>query len=241
MTKKTLTKKICFIHIPKCGGVSVNDGIKKSLGLGKISLQSARIKASRTKKEAIAAGMEILEYREKRLVEKLKSKRIRYLRGHVRCTSKVRQQFEKDWNFITILRNPVDRWISEYFYNLSKKSSHYRTNLTLNEYLESENGIEAGTVYIRYFTDNKNDTVQKLMDQTVHNLESFKLVGILEKLNEFQSQYELIFGKKLILANKNLNPISKTEIDKQVSPQQISQIEDLCASDIQVYQHFAKK
>jgi len=238
MSKTSSGKKLCFIHVPKCGGVSLNEGIKRSLGFSRFSPYSARIKASSTKWEAIAAGMDILEYRENILVEKLKSKRIRYLRGHVRCSSEVRQQFEKDWNFITILRHPVKRWISEYFYNRYKKSNHNKITQPIEEYMDSKAGLEASCVLTRYFANGKEQNPTDAVKKAKTNLESFKLVGITELVPIFQMEYEQIFGVSLSLTHKNTNPISKNEIDKTLSPKLLNQIENICKPDIEIYEHF---
>jgi len=232
--------KICFIHIPKCGGTSINEGIRKSLGLRKFSPGYFKIDSSRTRRQAEKKAIDFLEFREELLITKLESDRIRYVTGHSRCRDLTRARFEKDWYFLTLLRDPVKRWISEYFFNKYKKSNHFKSELPLVEYMKTDFAKYSGSVYVHYFA-NTNFASSQSIAQTKHNLDQFHLVGILEDLASFKDSFKIKFGITLEIKARNTNPISGEEIQKEISASQLEKIKKLCAPDIEIYNYFKSK
>ena len=236
----TNPKRLCFVHVPKCGGTSLNEAFKKSVGISSLSLRGVKIDAAKTMKEAKRKNMNTLALRQEKLISKLQNKRFRYVKGHVRCTSEVRAQFEKDWVFVTVMRDPVKRWISQYFFNLHKTNPHTKHDLALDEYLESDIARTSGAIYLDFFTNGEDLTSDKAAKEAIANIEAFPLVGVLEKKDAFKDRFKEIMGTELqTIGNRNTNPLSKDQMKKQVSDAQMAKIREFCAPDLQVYEHFA--
>ena len=230
-------KRICFVHVPKCGGVSFNTAIRKVIGVGRYSYRNFTLNASKTQKHATKHGLDVLEYRESLLVEKLKTSRIRFAGGHFRCSDTTRNQFENEWAFVTILRDPVKRWISQFFYNKHKKSSHAKVEMSLDEYLKSDIGQDAGADYVKFL--NSSYTGEKdQISRTIQNLEKFNVVAILENQQNLLNQFETLLGQPLPLTKRNSNPLPRKEISRQVTDHHLEQIYKICAPDMEVYNHF---
>ncbi len=235
-------KRLCFVHVPKCGGTSLNEAFKKSIGIGPLSLKGTKIDAAATLKEARRKNIHPLVLREQKLISKLSKKRYKYVKGHFRCTSEVRQKFEKDWIFMTILRDPVRRWISQYFFNLHKKHDHTKHSMNLDDYLQSEVGMNSGAIYVDFFTDGSDLSGDQGINQAMENLRSFPLVGILENMDPFKNDFEKVVGAKLqTIRNRNINPLPKDQMEKQISDDQMKKIREVCKPDLQIYNHFLGK
>ncbi len=110
--------KLFFMHIPKTGGTSVKNAFRK---IGGMSMKG-RIDAKETNgmMEA-AAGENLSSDIYLREVFKLRqSIAVRHMRkgrpvvmGHVPVTKNMIESFP-EYDFFTVVRDPVDRWISEY-------------------------------------------------------------------------------------------------------------------------------
>lgn len=183
----------------------------------------------------------MLNLRKEILEKKLSNRRYKYLTGHFRCTEEIRKAHEEEWNFITVIRDPIKRWISEFFFNVHKKSDHFKIRMPLDEYLETDLAIKMGSKYIDYFTDGDHLRDDKGINEAISTIEKYTLVGILEELDLFKTDFHRVFGKDLNILERNKNPLSKTEIKNQVSDEQMKVIRELCEPDMAVYEHFISK
>ena len=67
-------------------------------------------------------GSEMMDLRETVLIYKLAERRVKFISGHIVCRPKTRSKFEQEWRFVTVLRDPVKRWVSEFVYNTVRDS-----------------------------------------------------------------------------------------------------------------------
>ena len=151
---KTFNKKICYIHVAKCGGTSINHAIKKHYGFLYRKLRKKyvyHLHAGAALKGSEIFNENLFSYREKLLIYFLSLRSAEFVSGHFAFSDLAMSHFKDEWNFITILRHPVDRWFSHYFYNRYKKDNHFKSNLSLEEYIDSEDGQSLGSFYHRLF------------------------------------------------------------------------------------------
>lgn len=240
--------KICFCHVPKCAGTSVGFAIpKQSFKLHeRILIPNFGISVVASGRASKITSSSIIDLREEILAYVLSLPEYKFVSGHVVCRPKLVEEFYRTWNFITILRNPVDRWISEYIYNTYDQQYWPKNTLPIEEYVESEIGGITGMMYIRYFSNISNECVdsikiQSYINEAIDNLKRFSIVGIIEDMNDFVKQYETVFGKRLKLPRKNIS--LKIKVKQQIKEDMVlmARIEKLCEPDRHVYQSIVEQ
>jgi hypothetical protein len=238
--------RIAFIHVPKCGGSSVNHAIRRSFGLSEYYLKKNRfeLESGSSLRASSIADDDLMAYREKLLLYYLSSHNCKYISGHFDYAHKAFEEFRDVWNFITILREPVSKWFSQYFYNRNKNFGTFQIESTLDEYLESEEGIALGGDYVRKFSGIRSSDIHAdsdTIDCAIRNLDNFALVGVLEHLDRFIHDFEDLFDVRLFITKGNVSPIVKSKQKQIVTDLHRQKVKEICQPDTLVYQAALKK
>ncbi|WP_444925347.1 sulfotransferase family 2 domain-containing protein [Microbulbifer sp. TRSA002] len=238
--KLTSPPKIFFCHVPKCAGSSLNSAISSQY-YEPNKLDTFGIKRAVSKRTADILDIPMMSVREIVMVHNLSIKSNYYGRGHSYCRPNVVKSFSGEWNFLTVLRNPVDRWISLYTYNTYKKSQWDKNTLSLNEYLDSKTGINAGQEYLQYFSNFNNRNPSEHIAEALDNLQQFSIVGTTGHLDLLTQQIEEDFDIQLNIPEINKNPNNKLAQEIKSDLNTIKKIEDICKYDIEIFERFTEK
>jgi hypothetical protein len=236
-------KKIFFLHIPKCGGTSIDHAIIASFGLPKIEYEKSffHLSASGSAKVSEITGEPLMSYREKLLLYYLSVPSYKYVTGHFAYSERAIQEFGKEWNFITILRHPVSKWFSQFFYLKHKKSSYDRIDSDPESFLEleSERAMSMGSDYVCRLAEGislREASSNEAINKVIENLNKFVLVGVLERSDVFARDYKSIFGADLYIKRHNANPLPETKQKEQVTDQIRKKVEEICHPNLRVYE-----
>ena len=235
---KTIKDNICFIHIPKCGGTSIRSSMKKSW-INQLLNRKVSLNHIASSKAADSLGKDVLAFREDLLRYYLFDTKAKFVFGHFRCTADTRDLFQNQWTFVTLIRDPVKRWLSHYFFDKfrQKNIDYNKTNLELEEYLHSQEGLRNAHMYLRHYTsyqpgDPANDN---LVQEAVENIRNFDVFGVLEDMPSFASTYRQHTGTSLKIITSNKNPKKGYDKDK-ISASLMQKIEEINQYDIKIYQ-----
>ena len=220
-------KKIIFVHVPKCGGTSLDLLIKRRFPMQRFRLNArASLKAS----ELIGEDLNLVR---NTLLNYAVCTGYKFISGHFYMHHP--EQYEA-YKTITVLRDPVKRFLSHYLYNRYKThTTHYAIDLEFEDFIDTDLAVSCGNLYCRYFSKNLDP------DESIATLEKFSSVGILENLGPFKNyvtQELKINGK---LKRKNKSPLKDSSQQEEILSKYRDRILRLCDDDIKIYEHFASR
>jgi hypothetical protein len=236
--------RIFFLHIPKCGGTSVDNAIARLFP----SSNRARLAAEASFRAARLLEQPLDTYREQLLLYMLSQSRNRFVIGHFSWSEIAYRTFHPEWKFITILRDPVARWFSTYFYNRYKNGDHTRIDSELPEFLESPAGIGAGRQFVQKFAavelrrgPSDEEALAARQASARANLAKFDLVGFVEHLDAFSQRFYDLFARKLEIGVERESPRSRDLREREMTPEVVERVRKICRPDLEFYEDALQK
>ncbi|MBN2322078.1 MAG: sulfotransferase family 2 domain-containing protein [Acidobacteria bacterium] len=235
--------RIFFCHVPKCAGSSIVSAIWKQV-YSNTSACRFGIELAPSLRAAKVFDITMMQTRELILAYNLSIHENFFGSGHCYCRPNIVKAFTDDWNFVTILRNPVDRWISQYVFNTYKDHDWARNKLSLNEYLESPKGLASAHIFLHYFSNApKNIPAQPYtyIYEALDNLSQFKVVGIVENLEQWKDRMNQCFNVSLDIGKSNVSPKDDVSGDIRSDARLMKRITELCQYDLEIYKRFVEQ
>lgn len=232
-------RKLIFIHIPKTGGKTLSRFLRNQYQ-SKIHVNSPE-----SKKIADLFDMEVQIVRKIIFMDYLQNG-YNFISGHIALFPEFWEMKEKfNYSAIIMLRDPVDRYFSHYFYNYYKRGDHFRIDKDFDQYLESERGQAIGSLMTSYLCGiPMNSPIEEKVDSAKRNLERFDHIGILEKIDEFTkaiSPFIYQQNKPLSFFHGNKNPADQElYIKTKNNPEYRAKIEEICQADVELYNYAQK-
>lgn len=222
------TKPVVFVHIPKCGGISVDRALREHL---------ARPNEKKLRRKPIIAtslhnfNREIKSIDDKCDFSEFHCQQIQtiltyhlnlqwqYLSGHFNVTKRILDEFSDEYNFVTLLRDPVDRFISNYIFNkltntfaimppstTSEPMTKEQLWQEADELINSRRGWHMANTMTMFLTGRypKNPTDAKSMqNEVLDNLSKFTVVGNLNNLSAFEQDLTSALGVDINIGQHN--------------------------------------
>lgn len=229
--------RVVFIHVPRCGGVSVSDALVERYGVAALlRVRSVGIDPASSKRSADLLSIDVQTYRRNVLAYYMALPYLRYIHGHIWFRRGLYEHYAGEWSFATLLRHPIDRWFSAYFYNRYKAGSHCKVELELEDYVGARVGTETGSTYARYFgsLDGDDCSVDQAIANAKANLACFSVVGILEDLPRLARAFRTSLGIRLRIGHRNRSP-APLATRRAVSSSVQRRVRRLCEPDVEVY------
>ncbi len=259
--------RLIFFHIPKCGGTSVDTAIREDL-----SISDGYISAN-----PHIFSTKILQEEEYSLITPLywhgmQSSYIQYMyqdkqiiSGHFPFSEKAYNISGHRYAHITMLRDPVERWISHYrfaktgfVFHLGEKYAKLLSNNSLsleeqlNQFINSPVGSFFGMLqsaviggYNLFSRWDNNNSRKELLQKAKKNLKFFKIIGFLEDIQKFEEQFHEKIGYpiKIHTRNKTIeeNPKNRILFQDEESAFKLEKYEELIEQDKRVKEIFTPK
>jgi hypothetical protein len=230
--------RLFFLHLPKCGGSSVRNALASAVDPEKI----AALHPHASRRAAAICGEDMLCYRASLLPYYMAMGDVSVLTGHFPWSDEAYEQFGEEWTYATVLRHPVRRWFSHYFYDRYKEhSDHFKIGEDLSTFLQSERAHEMGALYARRLSDPEVVRVDQAAEQAKENLERFDVVGVLDDLHVLNRKLEEYLGVELEIEKKNESPARDRKQNAMQDEAIRGEVEDLCAADLEIYNHIRER
>ncbi|MEL7129912.1 MAG: hypothetical protein AAGK23_10210 [Pseudomonadota bacterium] len=232
-----LDTSVAYIHMPKCGGTSLHQAIARYYPEPKVSY----LDPTASGQAAAHLSRDLLPYRRDLLAYELaRTDRPRFVSGHWPVDPEMMASVADDWAFVTLLRHPVDRWLSNYFFNRHRAENrdHFGTDLGLADYLDTADAAKNGKLFVSFCTGGQFEGAEdeQTIQQAIAVLKRFTLVGFLEDMDAFGQAFQKRFGVPLETEALNRNPASMAERDAELTQPLRDRIEALCAPDLALYE-----
>jgi hypothetical protein len=242
INKKFLSEKVFFLHLHKCGGTSLDRALRDvSSPIRFINSRVFHLQAYNSRTAFKISNLKRAEFDEALLLYNMSFENKRYISGHFCFSENAYEAYSQEWNWITLLRNPVDRFLSAFFYRMYKDNyakDYVRPEMSLEHFIE--NAVHDKSYYAKRLSgiyDMRTSIKPNHVDTAIKNLEKFKVIGVLEERDHMISRLEKAFNITLKLEHKNqASKLGKQKREEMVTEELVKKIEKLCEYDIIIYE-----
>lgn len=240
-------QRVVFHHVPKCGGTSVARALRKRYLLSQATIDPEAsfraLEAFSGNQDRQALLVDVLDLREQMLLYHLFDD-VRCVSAHVRFSEPAHQRFRSRYKFITILREPVSRFLSNYTWSYGKPQAHARIEESFRDFLDTDRARRLGATYVEFFCGlPKSADIRspEAIESAVGNLGRFDIVGRLDDLPDFEAQVARTLGIKLKVGHENRTTKRTAASDALADPDLRAKVEALCAPDIAVWERYTQR
>lgn len=238
-----LGNRVIFHHVPKCAGTSVSRALRLRYFLSQESI-AAPVTAGVVNRQYGESDFSDLDHFNRirrfrvELLHYLMWKDVYFLGGHVPFNRTAYDHLGKGYRFITVLRNPMERFLSEYFYNKGRDHQS-RIDDELEAYIESPLGQRNALKFCEYFSGAMEldlSNPDALKEAAKANLQCFDVIGFTDSMADFEREVRQSLGVRVSFGLENRGRHSAEAIRKQVTPDLRERVETLCHRDMEIYE-----
>jgi hypothetical protein len=242
-----LEERICFLHIAKCGGTAIRTAIERAqIYWKRWKRPEVRVGTHASAAAARRLDIPLHTFREQLLHYQLSRDDVPFVTGHFQLDQSLIETYQPKWHFVVVLRSPVQRWLSYYFFDRYKKTSDFnKLNVSLEKFLDSPEGRFRGQDYARLLvsdgdrhrTHSLDFPSEDTLERAKCTLDAFDVTGVLEDVPGFVDRFEERFGVRLKMGRERTSPASRSQREHQLSSGVREKIREICRPNIAVYEH----
>lgn len=236
-------KRVVFHHVPKCAGTSVSRALRLRYFLSEESIAAPGTASVMEQQHGPLNFSQLDDFNRIRtfrveLLHYLMWKDVYFIGGHVPFNTKAYNLFQ-GYKLITVLRDPVERFISEYFYNF-QRGHQSRIELDFVNYLDSPLGKRNALKFCEYFcgdTELAVDNPAELVEKAKKNLEYFSVIGFTDDMQRFETDVRRELGIRVSFGVQNRRTTSDQKVSEIVTPALRKKVEEMCRFDQEIIEH----
>ncbi len=236
-------QRFVFHHVPKCGGTSVARALRKrcllsqATVLPEASFRAYEAYAGTGRREEMLIN--VLGLREQMLLY-LMFADTRCIAAHVAYSDIARERFGDRYKFVTILREPVARFLSHYAWSHGRSGAHAEISDPFDSFLDSPRAARMGASYIEYFGGAPKSSdlrSAEVIGRAVDCLRSFDVVGRLDDMPGFRAALKTELGLTVRIGHENRAGGDRPGLRAtDLNAAQLAKVRDLCAPDLAVWE-----
>ncbi len=228
-------KSIVFDHIPKCAGTTVFSYLKKYYPY-------------RLTYETLASHDFVNKFKQYSIK---KRNQYKFITGHLAFL--LADYASPDTLLVTIIREPIDRIISHYFYVKDKKNPKLyqkvfvENNISLKDYCAMIESDELSNYYVKRYSGWNNKRIESFPEGAINKaynniITKYNHVGFQDKIEEFMVKLiEISNLPKDSYHNKYVNQTAARKSIKQIDIDIINEIKKYNTLDIKLYKKLRER
>lgn len=244
VANRPLSCNCCFYHIPKSGGTSLSEALHAAVPFGR---HIGEVPANTTRRAASilhsnqdderafyddgARAAEVFALREAMLIAFMAND-CALVHGHVLFSRKADRHFGDKYKYVTILRDPLARVISNY--RAARRAGY--VNETFSAYLETDVGRAHAAQNLRYFAGRPfiaPEDAPAAIAEAKRAVDRFAVIGFVDAMDDFVDLFAASFGVRLSIGRYNVGKMDAPEI----SSEDRRKLEALCAADLELHEY----
>lgn len=241
---RLMPQPFVYHHIPKCGGTSVGRALRKRYILSQATVtpeESFRaFEAFTGRSDRDQMLVDVLDLREQMLLYHM-FHGVRGISLHVRFSEIAWEKFGGAYKFVTILRDPVKRFVSHYHWSHGKPHAHARIDEDFRAFLDTARARRLGATYVEYLCGLPKDVPtdsDAAITAAIANLGKFAVIGDLADVPRFEADLRRELGVTIAIGHENKGKKAASGYSELDDPVLRTRIEALCAPDIAVWNAF---
>jgi len=235
-------QRFVFHHVPKCGGTSVARALRKRYLTSQATVKpepSFRAFEAFTGRGDIDRMLvDVIDLRKQMMLYLLYDD-IRCVSLHVPFSKVAHRVFHDRYKFITILREPVSRFLSHYNWSGRRAGSHGHIEQDFDRFLTTDRAFRMGAEYVEMFADLPNDAdirTPEAISAAIGNLRSLDVVGRLDDIKGFSDALRRELGIRIRIGHENKARKSGTFVaGSDLTDAQLKTVQEVCAPDTAVW------
>lgn len=233
---------VVFVHVPKCGGSSVEKSLRSAYPLSRIRIDSERSAAA----VQVAAGGGLTVRETLQAASVMRSHVLHYvlgagyacITGHAPLRPGLIDRFSGSHGFVTILRDPTERFKSHYRFNnsVTQGGQYGHISEPIEAFLETPRAQDFGRMFIKYFAEVETGLDYDLnvaIETSKRTLGKMELVGFVDRMDLFAKGVSAIRGRTILIGHENKGDEKNS---KPFSESVERRIREICAPDLEIYQ-----
>lgn len=242
MTRSQLKHPCAFMHLPKCGGTSLSEGlyalVPLNLKIGILDSPSIRrtmgivhadVDDPRPFHDEGDEVATVSAFREALLIMHM-AHQAHLIHGHFLFSQRAHRHFGDRYKYVTVMRHPVARTLSNY--GMALRTKDFVGDF--NAFLESAKGRRMALHNLRYFSgrpDVAPDGEAEALREAKATMDLFSVIGFIEKQPAFLDSFADVFGARPAIGHYNKAESQRVEI----TADQKRRLEILCGPDIELH------
>ncbi len=248
--------RIVFVHVPKCAGTSVDAALRSHISpshYGRIHPIACRKAAQAViSAESPESFFDRYPRYQAFLLRYHLNVDLPFVSGHLPIQASILDDYSTSYSFVTVLRDPVDRWISHYLFNKMtfedpivppSRTSTLSPAEELEDILSSWRGWQLGHMYTVFFSGScpTIERTGEAVASACSNIERFLAVGFVDNMTQFSQQLEPLLHAPLTIPHTNALADVADDADLFETVRSLfddtvrNRVHELCTDDYHVY------
>ncbi len=236
-------QRFVFHHVPKCGGTSVARALRKRYLTSQATVKPEpsfrAFQAFSGRDDTDGMLVDVIDLRKQMMLYLLYDD-VRCVSLHVPFSDIAYRLFHDRYKFVTILRDPVERFVSHYNWSSRRPGSHGYISEDFDTFLTTGRARRLGAEYVEIFADLPNEAdicTPEAVETALKNLKKFDVVGRLDDLGGFSDALFQELRIRVRIGHENKAHKSRSFVaGTDLGAEQIRMLDEICAPDIAVWE-----